>query len=93
MKPCCSFIHFALPLPGVSRDVLPVCLHIPPWICSVNQKNRDRLSQLEPSESLGFVFSLCGQKFSCVCPVTLVKLPLVVQKLGSARRPTSRQMR
>lgn len=33
------------------RDVLAVCLSIPHWIYSVNEKNKDRLSQLEPCES------------------------------------------
>ncbi|XP_030600901.1 ras and Rab interactor 3 [Archocentrus centrarchus] len=33
---------------SLTRDVLAVCLHIPRWICSVTDTNKDRLSQLEP---------------------------------------------
>lgn len=33
------------------RDVLAVCLHIPRWIYSVTDTNKERLSQLEPSAS------------------------------------------
>ncbi|KAI3354522.1 hypothetical protein L3Q82_019033, partial [Scortum barcoo] len=39
---------------SLTRDVLAVCLSIPRWIYSVTERNKDRLSQLEPSES-----SLC----------------------------------
>ncbi|GLD65654.1 NAD-dependent protein deacetylase sirtuin-2, partial [Lates japonicus] len=33
---------------SLTRDVLAVCLSIPLWIYSVTDKNKDRLSQLEP---------------------------------------------
>ncbi|XP_047450433.1 ras and Rab interactor 2 isoform X2 [Mugil cephalus] len=33
---------------SLTRDVLTVCLSIPHWIYSVTEKNKDRLSQLEP---------------------------------------------
>ncbi|XP_071352466.1 ras and Rab interactor 2 isoform X2 [Trachinotus anak] len=33
---------------SLTRDVLAVCLSIPGWIYSVTNKNKDRLSQLEP---------------------------------------------
>ncbi|XP_041796556.1 ras and Rab interactor 2 isoform X2 [Chelmon rostratus] len=33
---------------SLTRDVLAVCLSIPRWIYSVTEKNKDRLSQLEP---------------------------------------------
>ncbi|XP_050921309.1 ras and Rab interactor 2 isoform X2 [Lates calcarifer] len=33
---------------SLTRDVLAVCLSIPRWIYSVTDKNKDRLSQLEP---------------------------------------------
>ncbi|XP_051253300.1 ras and Rab interactor 2 isoform X2 [Dicentrarchus labrax] len=34
---------------SLTRDVLAVCLYIPHWIYSVTEKERDRLSQLEPN--------------------------------------------
>ncbi|XP_076590935.1 ras and Rab interactor 2 isoform X2 [Chaetodon auriga] len=33
---------------SLTRDVLAVCLSIPRWIYTVTEKNKDRLSQLEP---------------------------------------------
>ncbi|XP_054868384.1 ras and Rab interactor 2 isoform X1 [Amphiprion ocellaris] len=34
---------------SLTRDVLAVCLNIPSWIYSVTEKNKDRLSELEPN--------------------------------------------
>lgn len=95
----CLFISW-ISLPLCFRDVLAVCLHIPRWIYSVTDTNKERLSQLEPSASgpsWAFAFQNLQQnntkpQINTLCWGALSLISLL-QKLGFPHHLINRLMK